>query len=55
VIEQKQEIQFGMNDVRTLTQHLSPEKKKYYHVTLARLLADAVQAEERVKNEALKL
>ncbi len=49
VIEHK-EIRFGLNDVRVLTANLTPERQKYYHVTLAKLLAEATDAEEKARN-----
>lgn len=50
VIEQKQELQFGPNDIRVLIANLSPEKQKFFRTTLARLLADATEAQERARN-----
>ena len=49
VVEHK-EIQFGPNDIRVLIAKLSPEKKKNYYTTLARLLADAREANDAEKD-----
>lgn len=50
VIEHK-EVRFGLNDVRVLTANLTPDRQKHFRVTLAKLLAEATQAEEKARNE----
>lgn len=51
IIEQKKELQFGLNDVRALIKNLSPEKQKYYYQTIARLMAEATAIDEEQKND----
>lgn len=48
VIEMKQPIQFGIGDIRALIVNLPKEKQKTYYQTLARLIADAKEAESHV-------
>ena len=47
VIEIKPPLEFGEGDVRQLIAKLSPDKQKQYYVTIAKLLADARDANER--------
>ncbi|MBS3903827.1 MAG: hypothetical protein KGZ39_00690 [Simkania sp.] len=51
VIEQKPALEFGPNDIRALIKNLPLDKQKLYYQTLARLIADATQAEDRSRNE----
>lgn len=51
VIEQKQDLQFGPNDIRVLIKHLPPEKQKHFYGTLVKLIADATEAEEKHRND----
>lgn len=49
VIEMKQPVQFGIGDIRQLMANLPKEKQKMYYRTLARLIADAKEAEQNVR------
>lgn len=46
VVELRPPVQFGENDVRALIEKLPPEKQAKYYETIAKLLADARDADD---------
>lgn len=46
VVELKPPMQFGLDDVRALVAKLPKEKQKLYYGTIAKLIADATDADE---------